>query len=123
MENFIKAIEKSWGKDTAYRKDAPYWTPENPSRGQCAITALLVNEYYGGKIYSGVSDNGIYHYWNVINGEKIDLTEKQFEEKLVFNNIQEWDRESLFNTGDVLARYTILKERFSKNIRKLSGGE
>lgn len=117
MEKFIKAIEKSWGKDTAYRKDAPFWTTENPARGQCAITALIVNEYYGGQIYSGVSDNGIYHYWNVIRGEKVDLTEKQFETKLTFNNITKWDRDALLATGDVLERYSILKERFAKNIK------
>ncbi len=117
MEHVIKAIEKSWGKDTAYHKDAPYWTPENPARGQCAITALLINEYYGGKIISGVSDEGIYHFWNVINGEKVDLTEEQFDKKLNFNNITTWTREDLLETGDVLERYKILKKRFAKNMK------
>ena len=119
MEQFIAAIEKSWGKDTAYRKDAPFWSLENPARGQCAITALIVNDYYGGQIYSGVSDTGIYHYWNVIDGNKVDLTEKQFETKLVFNNTKEWERGALLATGDVLERYITLKERFEKNMKVL----
>lgn len=119
MERFITAIEKSWGKDTAYRKDAPFWSPKNPARGQCAITALIVNDYYGGQIYSGVSDTGIYHYWNVVNGNKVDLTEKQFETKLVFSNTKEWERGALLATGDVLERYITLKERFEKNMKVL----
>lgn len=108
---FANALEKSWGKDTAYRKDADNWSKDNPALGQCAITALLFNELYGGKIYSGVADNGIVHYWNRKNGIKRDFTKKQFKERLRFKQIRKWNRDELLETGNVKDRYMLLRER------------
>lgn len=108
---FVKALEKSWGADTAYRKDAKYWTPDNPACGQCAITALLFEELYGGSIYGGVSDDKIYHYWNEKDGAKLDFTESQFSRSVEFQNIRKRTRNSLLSAGDVKKRYEILKER------------
>jgi hypothetical protein len=36
------AIRASWGRDTADKDDG--WTPENPSRGQCDVTSLVVQD-------------------------------------------------------------------------------
>lgn len=109
---FKKALAKSWGKDTAYHKDAPNWTPENPALGQCAITALLFNEFFGGKIYSGVSESGIVHYWNKKLGLKIDLTKQQFDKKIKFFEVTLWERNHLLSTGNVEERYLLLRKRF-----------
>lgn len=108
---FKKALSKAWGQDTAYHKDAPFWTPTNPALGQCAITALLINEFFGGKIYSGISSKGIVHYWNRICGIKIDLTKQQFKSKLKFSNVKHWERDELLLTGNVAERYNLLRER------------
>lgn len=116
---FKKALAKSWGKDTSYHKDAPKWTSENPALGQCAITALLFNEYFGGKIFSGVSETGIVHYWNRIFGIKVDLTKQQFQSNLIFKNITVWNRNDLLETGNVAERYNILKQRMLENYKKL----
>lgn len=110
-KRFKIALSNSWGKDTAYRKDAEHWTKENPALGQCAVTALLFNELFGGKIYSGISENGIVHYWNRKAGIKIDLTKQQFSEKLHFKNVKRWNREDLLATGNVAIRYAILRDR------------
>ena len=117
-KRFIEALNASWSKDTAYRTDAENWTPDNPALGQCAITALLFNELYGGSIYSGIADNGVVHYWNRKNGIKRDFTKQQFKERLRFNNIKKWDREELLSTGNVRERYGILRERVLKIISK-----
>lgn len=110
-QDFINALQISWGKDTAYRKDAENWTPQNPALGQCAITALLFNELYGGKIYSGVSDTGIVHYWNRKYGIKYDFTKQQFKDNLRFKNVKRWSRDELLATGNVSERYKLLKSR------------
>lgn len=112
----FKAIISAWGKDTAYRRDAETWTKENPAKGQCAITALVVNDYFGGKIISGESTDGIVHFWNRVFGIKIDLTERQFKEKKKFKNLKLWDRNELLASGDVQNRYDILKRRVVKNL-------
>lgn len=108
---FRNALEKSWGKDTAYRKDAENWTPNNAALGQCAITALLFNELYGGHIYSGIAHNGVVHYWNRKWGIKFDFTKQQFPHDTVFRKVKCWNRDDLLATGNVLERYTILRQR------------
>lgn len=117
-KRFIDALNASWSKETAYRIDAENWTPDNPALGQCAITALLFNELYGGSIYSGVADNGVVHYWNRKNGIKRDFTKQQFKEHLKFKKVKKWDREELLSTGNVRERYSILRERVLKALNQ-----
>lgn len=113
---FKHNLPKAWCKETAYKKDAGNWSVDNPALGQCAVTALLFNEFFGGDIYSGVSEDGIMHFWNKWLGIKVDLTKQQFSEKKVFSQIQRWDRDELLLTGDVEVRYILLKQRFIENI-------
>ena len=106
-----KAIKRSWGIDTAYKDDISKWSTDNPSAGQCAVTALIIYYYLGGQIYSGISQDGVVHYWNRIHGLKIDLTGSQFKETKIFTNITKWKAEDLLQTGNVRERYDILKSR------------
>jgi hypothetical protein len=105
------ATRKSWGIDTAYKDDIPKWSTDNPAVGQCAVTALIIHDYFGGQIYSGVSQDGVVHYWNKIYGLKIDLTRSQFRDTKIFTNITKWVAEDLLQTGNVRERYEILKSR------------
>lgn len=79
------AIRHSWGIDTCDPTDAPVWTPENPSRGQCAVTALVVHDLIGGQLLEAEvlrpdgSRQG-FHYWNRLVGFDLDLTSQQFAE-------------------------------------------
>ena len=43
-----KAVKKSWGVDTAYRDDIPKWLINNPAAGQCAVTALIIDDFFRG---------------------------------------------------------------------------
>lgn len=113
-----KAIKKSWGIDTAYKDDIPKWSTDNPSAGQCAVTALIIHDYFGGQIYSGVSHDGVVHYWNKVHGIKIDLTRNQFKETKIFSNIIQWKAEDLIKTGNVRERYEILRSRIEMYLRK-----
>lgn len=106
-----KAIKRSWGIDTAYKDDIPKWSADNPSAGQCAVTALIIHDYLGGQIYSGVSQDGVVHYWNKIHCLKIDLTRSQFKDTKIFSNITKWNAEDLLQTGNVRERYEILRSR------------
>jgi GNAT superfamily N-acetyltransferase len=75
------AIRASWGRDTS--DDPDEWSEENPARGQCAVTALLVRELLGGEILvAGVLREGRRvdrHAWNRLDsGVTLDLTRSQF---------------------------------------------
>lgn len=75
-----EAIAESWSRDTSAVPDE--WTPDNPARGQCDVSAFVFWELFGGNlVLAEVYRNGEqteHHYWNRISGEDIDLTREQF---------------------------------------------
>lgn len=107
-------LYKAWSKETAYRKDRDQWVQSNPSIGQCAITALVVNDYLGGAIVRGLSSTGVEHYWNVIDSKIVDLTYEQYSEGMDFDSNDVVDREFLLSSGDVNDRYNLLKKRLQE---------
>jgi hypothetical protein len=75
------AIRASWSLDTAEEDDG--WTPDNPSRGQCDVTCLVVHDIFGGDILAAnVFQDGERveaHMWNRLpGGLELDLTREQF---------------------------------------------
>jgi hypothetical protein len=60
------AIRASWSLDTAEEDDG--WTADNPSRGQCDVTSLLLHDNFGGEVLAAdVFRNGQRveaHMWN-----------------------------------------------------------
>jgi len=75
-EELIRAITSAWGPGTS--NDAEAWTPANPALGQCAVTALVVQDFLRGRILRTVV-GGVSHYWNELpSGEELDLTRCQF---------------------------------------------
>lgn len=67
-------LETAWSKETS----AGGYTPELPSTGQCAVTALIVQDLLGGELMRTVN-MGISHYFNRLeDGTEIDLTRDQF---------------------------------------------
>ena len=96
------AIRASWGLDTADKDDG--WTPENPSRGQCDVTSLVVQDIFGGELLAArVFRDGEqveWHMWNRLpGGAEVDLTRDQFKngegigEPSVRERPSEFDRE------------------------------
>lgn len=61
------------------------WKADNPSRGQCDVTSLVVLEYLGGDLqFAPVFQGEVqveHHYWNLLDdGEILDLTGQQFQD-------------------------------------------
>jgi hypothetical protein len=67
-------FERAWCRQTTYVAD---FDPKIPSRGQCYVTALCVQDILDGEVVQGKVD-GINHFWNNIRGEEFDLTSDQF---------------------------------------------
>lgn len=78
----------------------------------CTITSLIVNDYFGGEICKIYVDK-ISHYFNLINNEMIDLTAKQFENKVDYSNYEIVKREDIL-TEDTKHRYNLLKKRLEE---------
>ncbi len=78
------AIRRNWSLDTCDTVDVRDWHPGNPSRGQCGVTAFVLQEILGGDLlvadvlYDSGALQGV-HYWNRLpNGTEVDLTREQF---------------------------------------------
>jgi hypothetical protein len=72
-----------WGADTCDPVDRPDWQPDNSARGQCGVTALVLNDLFGGDLVLGevyvLGERTGAHYWNRFgDGLEVDLTRDQF---------------------------------------------
>lgn len=115
-------IRSAWDARTA----SPDTRPSQGPRGQCAVTALLVQDWYGGEILRAVierTDLQSYdepggtesHYWNLIPGMgEIDLTRDQYPATLDIPRGEIVPRSRLLEGERAIAagterRYLILK--------------
>jgi hypothetical protein len=72
--SLFAAIRHAWAADTSID---PEWSATCPARGQCAVTALVIQDYLGGQLIRAEVE-GISHYWNRVKGGEVDLTRDQF---------------------------------------------
>lgn len=104
---------KIWSIDTCAPRLRPEWSEDNPTLGQCSITAFLTQDIFGGDVYGVKTTSGI-HCYNVVNGVSFDLTSEQFGEKakdLDYTPLLLQDREAPnhFGNGEKRDRYILLK--------------
>ncbi len=115
IEMFIRG---SWSADTASPSCVASWSALNPSLGQCAVTALLVQDLWGGQlIRTVVAGQGSHYYNRLPDGQEIDLTRNQFPPGTVIPPGEPVDRAYVLDSeGAVRARtaerYRVLKARF-----------
>jgi 8-oxo-dGTP pyrophosphatase MutT (NUDIX family) len=83
VERLRSVFLAAWGPDTCDPHDLASWRTDNPARGQCGTTALVVQDLLGGELIVGdVHVDGVkvgHHWWNQFpDGAEIDLTAGQF---------------------------------------------
>lgn len=118
LEELKQLLTWSWGLETCSPGLRSEWSKENPSLGQCAITSLIVNDFFCGKIMRCMASSGS-HYYNLIDGKIIDLTVEQFlGETPQYENGEERTREYLLSNEDTKNRYEKLLYNLKQSIRK-----
>jgi hypothetical protein len=116
-------LKQCWSAETCAPRMRREWTEENPTLGQCSITAFLVQDLLGGKVYGVPLADGGYHCYNVVNGIVFDLTSEQFgNEKLCYENNPEQLREQHFAAEEKYRRYQLLKRRLMEQQAKKAQG-
>jgi hypothetical protein len=60
--------------------------PDNPAKGQCNVTAVLVYDLFGGDILKTSLPEGD-HFYNQIDDERLDFTASQFAEPIEYADI------------------------------------
>ncbi|MGE6536796.1 YunG family protein [Bacillus luti] len=114
MENvkekiIYEALIKSWSIETSSK-----WTSENTAKGQCGVTALVVQEICGGKIKkTKVGEE--WHFYNCIDGQRFDFTDTQFNGRLNYLDVKSNREEAFADTNE--KQYSILKEKIMKELK------
>ena len=117
INEVCEIVSMSFSKDTCYPTLKDKWCEENKALGQCAITALVLNDFLGGKIMRCESEYGS-HYYNLINDKIVDLTVSQFKTLPNYKTGIERTREYLLSNEDTKNRYKLLLERVKENFVK-----
>ena len=104
-----EVLSRSWSRETSY--DPLSWCPENSAWGQCAVTALVLQDILGGDLMFG-EVNGFQHYWNRLPGNiELDLTLRQFESVNRIEHPRKADRAYILSFPDTRRRYRKLLSR------------
>ena len=91
------ALSGIWSAETCAPRLRDKWSPENRTLGQCSVTAFLVQDIFGGKVYGIPLEDGGFHCYNAVGECVFDLTCEQFPgEKLVYTGNPEQLREEHF---------------------------
>lgn len=110
-------LRNAWCRETAHPSYRDKWSEDNPSVGQCCVTALAIQDKYGGDIYSCKVGNNS-HFVNIIDERIIDRTAEQFGEssniKYMSGSFRKRTRVSLLKNNDVKARYELLKAKLEE---------
>ncbi|MGE7884652.1 YunG family protein [Bacillus sp. NPDC094077] len=108
-KQIYEALIKSWSIETSSK-----WTIENPAKGQCGVTALVVQDIYGGKIKK-TKVGEVWHFYNLIDGQVFDFTETQFNEELNYMGVESNREEAFADTNE--KQYSSLKGKITKELK------
>jgi len=101
LEHLKKILIESWCKETCYSPDEDKWSANNPAFGQCLVTSLIVQDYFGGVLCYCKHQK---HYWNRIGNKEVDLT--------ILSNPED-------NEAKTPGRYFLLKSLVEKKLKNV----
>lgn len=110
----VALIRRAWNASTSASPEE--WSKDNVARGQCAITALLVQDCLEGTLIRTVATkpdgSEESHYANLLEHDVIfDLTDSQFPPGTEFGPWEERTREYVLSFEPTRERYAALLRR------------
>lgn len=113
LKDLFVILMKCYRAQTAHPNFQKAWKETDATYGQSRITAMLVQDMFGGSIRKTYIDDEP-HYFNEVDGKIIDLTSDHYEEQFImikYENSEEAAREDCDADADVTARYNLLQKR------------
>ncbi len=105
----LEILNKCWSLDTGSK-----WSAENPARGQCSVTALVINDVFGGEIRKTKAGDE-WHYYNYIDDERVDFTSSQFPQQINYDDIKCKRVDACLDTD--LKKFQVLSAEFRKRLK------
>ena len=109
-KQILKLLYECWSIDSS-----SLWKKENPSCGQCGVTSLVINEYFGGEILKTRIGNR-WHFYNRIEGKRFDFTKEQFKQTPNYMDLVS-SREEVFSDTN-FQQYNYLSKEFLRKLNK-----
>ncbi len=110
--DYYDLLKKIWCAETCAPRLRENWSPDNPALGQCSVTAFLMQDFFGGKVWGIPLEDGNYHCFNCADGCAFDLTSEQFgDAALNYRICSEQFRNVHFQKEEKRLRYELLKTR------------
>lgn len=111
VQPLAAGLQRAWTLDSS---TATEWDATRPETGQCAVTALIVQDHFGGELLRAVV-NGESHYWNRLpDGTEADLTRRQFDRYPDIRDTIVRDREYVLSNPDTVERYETLRRNMER---------
>ena len=121
-QKLYDALSEIWCEYTCAPRLREKWSKDNITLGQCSITAFLVQDIFGGKVYGILRPGGNYHCYNAVGDVVFDLTSEQFgDEKLDYTDNPEQLREVHFSRAEKLERYEYLRAKLKEYTEQKCG--
>ena len=112
--DYYDLLSRVWCRETCAPRLRGDWSEENKTCGQCTITAFLMQDVFGGRVYGIPLPDGNYHCFNAVGGCLFDLASEQFAGRLpLFAGLSEQFREVHFQKEEKRLRYEELKRRLA----------
>jgi hypothetical protein len=105
-DGLFEKLKAAWSKESSGS-----WSAENPVKGQCSVTSLVVQDIFGGDILKTKTRGGT-HFYNSIDGVRWDLTISQFDYPIPFEDRQSSREEAMADTSP--EQYEALKSRLQR---------
>lgn len=126
VQQLMLALQTGWSKETSFTPAE--WTSQNPARGQCLVSTLVIQDYLGGDIrrYDIEADTfNEVHYCNILpSGAVLDSTAGQYSSpvKLTITPITLKGHASARNRyladPDTKAKYELLKKSVIRTLNR-----
>lgn len=121
LDDFYDILRKAWNQKTAHPAVQEYWdNKENITLGQCAVTAMVAYDFFGGTIHRIHLENGDTHYFNCIDGHFVDFTREQFDVcdiPISYLDNEKMSKEYCEGNANTKFRYELLKKRILELIK------
>lgn len=108
IESLLAVLRECWSRETS-----SVWSLENPARGQCSVTSLVIQDRFGGEILkTRVGEQ--WHFYNLVGGVRRDFTADRFPAPVTYDDLSASREEALADTS--AQQYASLSVRFSARI-------
>jgi hypothetical protein len=109
-DRILETLRRSWSRQTSTK-----WTAANPALGQCSVTALVLQDSFGGRLLKTRIEGG-WHFYNEIGGEVFDFTSSQFADAPSYQNESATREDALRDTS--AQQYRQMSDAFAINWQK-----